>query len=323
MPLVIQSVSSINVSDSLGLGATQNLCLSTSVGSNALTISLITKAGTAPSISDPVYIPFRSATITSGIYAVAQATAATTLVISSGSTLGMVSAVPGYIFVYAILDSSGVVRLAASRMPFFAYGSPVNATAEGGGGAADSNAVLYAAASHTLRPVCLIGRILITEATAGTWASNATEIAVAPFEFPPLEAVYSTSVSSISNATVTVDCSTKVSDLYNCVTTGANWSFVAPIAGLYTIQTALRFASQTYGSTQVQECYAAIGNVSNFIFSRVSTPASTVGIMLNGSGELVLAQGDSLNVRAYNDTTTALDGSASNRVSIQYRGYNG
>lgn len=157
-----------------------NLSFVTSVSSNALTIALKGNDGNDPSVSNVVKIAFRSPTVTSAVYIQRSITAATSVVVSSGSTLGTTSGVAAYLYVYAI-DSGGTVVLGVIN-GLLDEGSVQSSTAEGGAGAADSANVLYSTAAQTSKPVRLIGRILITEVTAGTWASNATELAVPPFE---------------------------------------------------------------------------------------------------------------------------------------------
>ena len=159
-----------------------NLGLSASVASNALTVALKTKSGADPSAGDPVKIAFRDPTITTGNYVQRTATAATSLVISSGSTLGHVAAAVEYIYVFA-LDNAGVIELAASSSPAYEQ-LPFTTTAEGGAGAADSPAVHYSTTARTSKSFRLIGRITISEATAGTWASAPLAIELAPFTVP-------------------------------------------------------------------------------------------------------------------------------------------
>ena len=90
-----------------------NLGLAASVAANALTIALKTKAGTDPAVIDPVKISFRNATLTTGTYNTRSSTAATSLVVSSGSTLGTVSAVASTMYIYA-LDNAGTIELGIS-----------------------------------------------------------------------------------------------------------------------------------------------------------------------------------------------------------------
>lgn len=157
----------------------KNLSFTTSVGSSALTIALKTQSGSDASSTNPVYLGFRNSTITNGGFNQRSVTGALSLTVSSGSTLGTASGVASYLYLYA-LDNAGTVELAICN-GLVDEGSLQTTTAEGGAGAADSANVLYSTTARSNVPVRLIGRILITEATAGTWSSNATELSVAPF----------------------------------------------------------------------------------------------------------------------------------------------
>ncbi len=158
-----------------------NYSLVASVGSSALTIALKNAAGADPTSTSPVAASFRNATLTTGTCSKVVATAATSLVISSGSTLGSVSAKANWIYVY-LINNAGTLELAASASKMFDEGSVYTTTAEGGAGAADSKDVLYSTTQRTSVAVRLIGRIKSTQSTAGTWATAPSEIALAPFE---------------------------------------------------------------------------------------------------------------------------------------------
>lgn len=164
-------------------GDQDNYTLTASVAASALTIALKTKAGNDPSVADPVRLSFRSATAATGDYSTAYATAATSLVISSGSTLGHSSGLSSYIWVYAI-NNSGTVELACSTTPF-SEGSIASSTAEGGAGGADSGTLLYSTTARTNKGIRFLGRMLSTQATAGTWASSMTEISLSNVFVPP------------------------------------------------------------------------------------------------------------------------------------------
>ena len=160
-----------------------NLGLATSVAANALTISLKGKNGSDPSATNIVNIAFRDGTATVGTYTQRTVTSALSVVVSSGSTLGTTNATAAYLYVYAI-DNGGTVELGVST-GLFDEGSLQTSVAEGGAGAADSFGVLYSTTARTTKPIRLIGRILITEATAGTWASAATSVSPFPFVTHP------------------------------------------------------------------------------------------------------------------------------------------
>lgn len=151
-----------------------NIAVAASVASSALTISLTQQDGTALSSSEPGYIAFRSSTATSGNNAAISLTAPVSVVVSSGSTLGTVSATASHIFVYAI-NNSGSVEVAVSSS-FYSDGTIVSTTAEGGAGAADSATAIYSTTARSNVPLKLIGKLLSTQTTAGTWAVVPTEV---------------------------------------------------------------------------------------------------------------------------------------------------
>lgn len=160
-----------------------NLGLSASVASNALTVTLRDSAGSTPSATSPVTIGFRSSTATSGTPVRRQVTGALSMVVSSGSTLGHVSAVSNFIHVYAI-DNAGTVELAVCSLRIPDNGTLVSTTAEGGAGAADSESTLYSTTARSNVAIRYLGRLRSNQTTAGTWAAVPTEIAVgvtAPF----------------------------------------------------------------------------------------------------------------------------------------------
>jgi hypothetical protein len=156
-----------------------NLALATSVASSALTISLKTKANANPSSTDPIRIGFRSSTLTSGLYNIRSIEAATSLVISSGSTLGQASGQPSRLYVYLLDAGSPAGELAVSGKKF-RDDELVTTTTEGGAGAADSRTVMYSTTARAGVPCKLIGYIDNTQTTAGTWASAGTQIQLMP-----------------------------------------------------------------------------------------------------------------------------------------------
>lgn len=170
--------SSVATSDGNGL---QSVGISATVASNILTIALKQKDGsTDPSASVPSRISFRDSTATNGAYSTISVTSALSLDITNGSTLGTISGAASYLYVYAI-NNSGTVVLGVSGSNFFEDGSLQDTTAEGGAGTADDGQTIYAASTLVGKAIRLIGRVLITEATAGAWATSPTEVSINPF----------------------------------------------------------------------------------------------------------------------------------------------
>lgn len=160
-----------------------NGTITASVAANALTIAVKTNAGTDPSATDPVIAIFRNAADATGDYTVLSITAATSLVISSGSTLGTVSAQANRIYVVGINDA-GTFRLGAYNSYNDTSGTLLAldeslryfSTAEGGAGAADSAQIIYSGTAVTLKPISILGYVDSTQATAGTWATSPSKV---------------------------------------------------------------------------------------------------------------------------------------------------
>lgn len=195
---------------------TLNYTLTGTVAASALTITLKTSTGGTPSSSDPVKISFRNATAATGDFTVVSATAATSLVISSGSTLGHISAVAEFIHVYAI-NNAGTIELACTTNKFIDTESVVSTTAEGGAGAADSRSVIYSTTARTNVGARYIGRIGITEGTAGTWATGPTEISL---NQRPFDRVSNPNASLMKFATANI---TQSAGTYSITSQDGSW----------------------------------------------------------------------------------------------------
>lgn len=154
-----------------------NLGLSASVAGNAMTIALKDAAGSNPSGASPVKIAFRSSTATTGTYSVQSITGALSVVVPSGASLGQTSAVNQYVWVYAIYDGASV-QLGVSGVNVFDDLSVQSSTTISAG--ATSGIVLYSTTGISNKPIRLIGRVLVNEATAGTWATTPAELAAMP-----------------------------------------------------------------------------------------------------------------------------------------------
>lgn len=146
--------------------------------SNAMTIAIKTLAGTDPSATDIVYFVFRNVTPATGNYVVLQVTAALSLTITSGSTLGVpVAANTQFKLWVEAFNDAGTVRLAVinnvSGTDIYPLGQfPIaSAVSEGGAGGADSAQVFYANATVTAKAYTILGYISfeVGLATVGTW----------------------------------------------------------------------------------------------------------------------------------------------------------
>lgn len=276
-------------------GEMANIQIVTSVASSALTITLKNQAGVTPTAADPIRIGFRSSTLTSGNFIIRTVTSSPSLVISSGSILGMTSAVAANLYLYAI-DNAGTVELAIINGILPDAGALYTTTAEGGAGAADSPNVLYSTSVRTNVAVRLIGRITISEATAGTWASNSTQISVWPFDLPKIIAqMGSTANTSLTSGATQLPFATKISDIYGL------WSsptFTAPWAGWWSFKSNVAsVGSWGAGSTYAIGAYKAGTLVSKGSVWLCIGSAAAVEVSSVLSDSLLLAKGDVIDIR--------------------------
>jgi len=228
-----------------------NLGLATSVGSSALTIALKQADGT----TDPntgasaVKVGMRSSTLTSGLYNQRLATAATSLVISSGSTLGQISTLPARLFIY-LIDNAGTLELAVSQK-LFPETQLISTTAEGGAGAADSATVMYSTTARSSVPFRLIGILDNTQTTAGTWASVGTKLQVGNYDSLTSEPVIFVAEGATSSAVGTntdIPFNTIVEDTHSGWSVG-NKDWTVPISGYYEAS----FASKVSGTASLNQ----------------------------------------------------------------------
>ena len=151
------------------------------LAANAVTFAIKTTAGNNPSTTEPVWSWVRSATLTDALPVLVKITAATSLVISSGSTFGTINAIASRIY-YGILNNAGTVELCAwnsvTTTGLFAWSESVliSTTAEGGAGAADSAGVIYSTTARANVAARYAGFFESTQTTAGTWAQAVTVI---------------------------------------------------------------------------------------------------------------------------------------------------
>lgn len=167
----------------------ENIGLSVAMAANAVTIALKGANGSDPSSSNLVGIGFRNATLTNGQASKVQVSAATSTVISSGSTGGSVSAEASRVWIAAI-NNAGTVELAwsirrsgTSILPID-EGGVISTSAEGGAGAADTAGTWYSTTARTSVPFTILGYFDSTQTTAGTWASSPTSLVVNPKHRP-------------------------------------------------------------------------------------------------------------------------------------------
>lgn len=141
--------------------------ITASVATSVLTVTL-----------NPCSLAFRSSTLTSGSTVTRTVSTAISMTVSSGSTLGTVSAQQSRIIVLAI-DNAGTVELAVVNISGGTQLDETNlisTTAEGGAGAADSASTVYSTTARSNVAYRVVGFIQSTQSTAGTWATAPSTI---------------------------------------------------------------------------------------------------------------------------------------------------
>ena len=182
--------------------------IAATVNAGALTIALKGADGSDPSAGNPVTLTFRNVAPGSGTPSTVTVTSATSLVISSGSTMGFASACAGRLWIVAFNDA-GTVRLGAincrSGTNIYPLGGPKIASSNAEGGA-DSAHVFYTGAAVTSKAYqvlcCMDWASGLT--TAGTWGSVPTTIKL--FEHGdklPGDVVQLVSTTTTTNCVVT------------------------------------------------------------------------------------------------------------------------
>lgn len=147
-----------------------NAAIVESHASNAVTFALRTAAGSEPSAADPVTVIFPDG---AGGCAVRTITAAVSLTISAGSTLGVLSSSAQTRMAIVFCDNAGTVVLGAGNFPLPPrFDTSTNTSAEGGIGGADSSEILYTSAALTgvyIQPFAYA--TYGTIATPGNWTA--------------------------------------------------------------------------------------------------------------------------------------------------------
>lgn len=160
-----------------------NCTLAVSAAASALTVALKDNAGNDPSATAPCYVNFRNVTGATGSTTLVSVTAATSVVVSSGSTLGVSSTTAFRIWIVGFNDG-GTFRLGvfnattgiATTVRIYPLSGDgiASSTAEGGAGAADSAGVFYTGTAVSSKAYRVLGYAEWSSSglTAGTWATT-------------------------------------------------------------------------------------------------------------------------------------------------------
>jgi hypothetical protein len=254
-------------------GIAQNIGFAASVGSSALTVALKGADGNDPSASNPVIIPFRNVTAATGTPTFLTVTAATSIVISSGSTMGFTSAVIGKLWIVGFNDGGtfrlGLVNcLSGTSVRALADGI-YSSTAEGGAGGADTAQTIYTGTAVTDKAMTVLGYLEATEATAGTWATAPSLLQLRTPSMPLPGAVIQSLVTT-SSAVATGTTQIPADDTIPQITEGDEYltRAITPSSGANVLNITSRLASLVSSG--------AIGNAMAMALFRDSTADAIV-----------------------------------------------
>jgi len=286
-----------------------NGTLAVSAAASALTIAVKTLAGTDPSGGDPVTVAFRNATGTTGDYSVLTLSAANSLVISSGSTLGVTSATAFRLWVVGFNDAGtfrlGVINCRSGNSISSLSGDQLSSsTAEGGAGAADSAQVIYTGTAVTTKPMRVLGYIEwnSTGVTAGTWTTtNLIEVQLmGPDVALPgqIVQVASTTVGTLVSGTTQIPFDNTIPQISE---------------GTQMITTTLSPSSGANLLLISHNGYYSLDTTSSYVIACIFRDAVTNAL---GTGASVIQVGNDINLLSL-DTSTLANSSASTTFRVR------
>lgn len=297
-------------------------------GSSAATYAIKTLAGADPSATDIVYLVFRNVTPGTGNYTVLQLTAALSLTITNGSTLGTSNNIPFKVWL-VIFNDGGTVRLGVinnvSGNNIYPLGQfPIaSSTAEGGAGGADSAQVIYTGTAVTSKAYIPIGYASYESglATAGAWTASPTRIQMfgngvplpgQPIQLQRLQTGASTTGSTTIPADDTIPQNTEGDQYMSQAITPNSATNLLKLDSmmLFASNTALAaitvalFQDTTANALAANSVAIASGNQSgrmgiNYTLLAGTTSATTFKIRAGGSGATTLTFNGASGTRLY------------------------
>lgn len=160
-------------SDMLGIPHI-NVGFTAAVASNDLTITLKNVAGNNPSATDPVCVFFRNTTLATGQRLAINYTAATSVVLPGGGSLGFANSETDFIYVWAVYDGTNR-DIGISATP--SHDDTVLHSTTTIGTGSDSADVIYTTTGRTNAAIRLLGRLTIQYGTAN-WTNAPSNLAV-------------------------------------------------------------------------------------------------------------------------------------------------
>jgi hypothetical protein len=167
----------------VGLNSPLNLQINASVATNALTIALKDRNGNDPTPVSPAIIAFRDPTIANGDLVIRAITTPLSITIPSTATIGTVNAQANRLWV-GLFDNAGTPVLGVynslnSTGPSIDCWDETNvATGTAIAGASNTPQTWYTNGTVTSKAFRVIGFVESTQATAGTWATTPSKVAL-------------------------------------------------------------------------------------------------------------------------------------------------
>lgn len=165
---------------SAGPATTNGLTLDYGLNANAIAIAVRNKDLANATVENPLFAIMRSASAVSAAFAMRTITAALSMTVSLGSTLGHGDNDTRWVYVY-LIDNAGTIEVAVSSK-YFGLQGIVSTTAEGGAGAADVASIMYSTTARASVAFLCIGRFKAPQTVAGTWATGWTNVEIWPFD---------------------------------------------------------------------------------------------------------------------------------------------
>ena len=265
-----------------------------SVAANALTLAIKTLAGADPSALDPVLFVFRNATKATGDYLVYRVTAALSITIASGASLGHVSARDQQIILAAI-DNAGTVELAVSCKLFDQSVRLQSPTAMSG--SATDPATMYSTTARTNVAWYAVARCVSNQTTAGTWTAAPTQIDLAPFTLPVNAAkIYlaGTQTGVTLGAAAKCNLDTVDFDPDSIADVATNHRLQPKVPGTYVVHAALYMNATglTNGLTDIYKNGAIYAFDESSAASNETTPTISTMVPMNGTSDYLELFGD-------------------------------
>lgn len=154
----------------------ENVGLTASVGSNALTLTLVGADGNPLSSSNYARVAFRDPTNTNGNSVMRNITAPVSITVPSTATLGHANGINSKIYVY-LIDNAGSFELGVTGGYHVFTTSVRSSTAIST--SADLGDVLYSTSAVSNKAIRLVAILDIVEATAGAWVTAPSIIRMA------------------------------------------------------------------------------------------------------------------------------------------------